>query len=45
MMIFLNHIKVQLKEENPLIYSLDIDKVRYIYIYIYHIDPMCKLQK
>ena len=35
MRIFLNHIKVQLKEENPLIYSIDIDKDRYIYIYIY----------
>ena len=34
MRIFLNHIQVQLKEENPLIYSIDIDKDIYIYIYI-----------
>ena len=27
MKVFLNYIKVQLKEENPLIYNIDIDKV------------------
>ena len=35
MEIFLNHIKVQLKEKNTLIYSIDIDKVNDLLLFDY----------
>ena len=46
MRIFLNHIKIQFKEGNPLIYSIDIyEKITITYVNLYYLLSQKKKKK